>query len=99
MLLKHHGAIGARPIRAAAIEFDRTLDWLEHPGGDVEQRALSASTGSDDNDEFTGRAGQAHIFERLDLGTGKIDVDAMKRHLPANAGLGRATDACRRSRR
>ena len=81
---------GPGPLTRLAVERDGAGVGLDHPGGDVEQRALAAAAGADDDDELARLARQVDPAHRGTLpSSAEVLVDAD--HLqpaarPARAG-------------
>ena len=98
VLLKHHRAIGAGPVDALAVERDGAGVGLEHAGGDVQQRALAAPAGTDDDDELARLGRHADAAECRHVGTIEVLVDPAKHKMPAASGPPLGAARCRSSR-
>jgi hypothetical protein len=100
VLLEDHGAVGARAVNRAAVERHGAGVGADHAGGDVEQGALAAPAGADDDDELAGLAVERDVLDRRDVAF-LTEVLGYAVHLQAAgaARLGRARRVGQKGRR
>jgi hypothetical protein len=87
MFLKDHRPVRSGPGDRFAIERRAADIGFEHSRSDVEQRALAASAGTNDDDKFARLNGDAHPSKGRDSRTLEVLVDVAQ-HQPASQSGG-----------